>query len=60
MNLRKFADIFGGIPFFVILIIYFYCNNRTNIETILLICCIFALIIDIYLSFIYKINNVSK
>lgn len=54
MDLRKFADTYGGIPFFIILILYFMnIKKKSNIEYILLFCCIIALIIDIYLSFLY-------
>ena len=59
MNLRKFADIYGGIPLFIILIIYFSFNIKSNIEKILLIFCFIALIIDIYLSFFYKNPNIN-
>lgn len=53
MDLRKFADTYGGIPLFIILIIYFInVKNKNYIEYILLSCCITALIIDSYLSFI--------
>jgi len=54
MDLRKFADTYGGIPLFIILTIYFInLKNKNYIEYILLSFCIIALIIDIYLSFIY-------
>ncbi len=59
MNLRKFADIYGGIPFFIILIIYFSININSNIEKILLLSCFIALIIDIYLSFFFNKNIID-
>lgn len=58
MNLRKFADIYGGIPLFIILIIYFSNNINSNIEVVLLLCCVIALMIDVYLSFIYNNPNI--
>ena len=50
MDLRKFADTYGGIPLFIILTIYFInLKNKNYIDYILLSFCIIALIIDIYL-----------
>ena len=59
MNLRKFADIYGGIPLFITLVIYFSLNIKSNIEKTLLLFCFIALIVDIYLSFFYKNRNVN-
>ena len=54
MTTRQFADIFGGLPLFFILILYFLIKpKRTLIELILLIVCFLAFFIDFYLSFIY-------
>jgi Na+/melibiose symporter-like transporter len=53
MDLRHFADLFGGIPLFILLILYFY-NKKGGNEKILFYFCSFALIVDIYLSFFYK------
>ena len=58
MNLRRIADIFGGIPLFIILIVFFaYTFHRSHIHKILCIMCVIALIIDIYLSFFYTYNT---
>jgi hypothetical protein len=56
MDLRKFADTFGGIPLFVLLISYFIKNQKTLFQKFLLLSCVSALIIDVYLSFFYKIK----
>ena len=54
MNLRKIADIFGGIPLFIILIVFFANTfHRSPVHKILCILCVVALIIDVYLSFFY-------
>ena len=53
MDLRQFADTFGGIPLFLLLIVYFLKNNKTTFQKFLLFACIVALLIDIYLSFFY-------
>ena len=61
MDLRKFADTFGGIPLFTILIVYFFHNNsRTVFQRYLLVLCIMALVIDLYLSFFYNQDPVLK
>lgn len=54
MDLRKIADTYGGIPFFIILILYFSTHKKSYIEVLLLFSSIVALIIDVYLSFFYK------
>ena len=53
MDLRQIADIFGGIPLFVILTLYFFNNRKTVVQKFLLFSCIVALFIDIYLSFFW-------
>lgn len=54
MDLRQCADMFGGLPLFFILILYFLMKSkRTLIELMLLIVCFLAFFIDFYLSFIY-------
>lgn len=61
MDLRKFAHTFGGIPLFTILIVYFFHHhNRTVFQRYLLVLCIVALVIDIYLSFFYNTDPVLK
>ena len=52
MGLRQLADIYGGIPFFIILILYFCSVRKTPIVCLLLV--IIALIVDVYLSFVYE------
>ena len=52
MTTRQFADIFGGLPLFFILVLYFLMKpKRTYVEFFLLICCFFGFFIDLYLSF---------
>ena len=52
-DLRHMADKYGGIPLFCVLIVYFSKQEKTFINVSLLIVCIIALLIDIYLSYIY-------
>jgi hypothetical protein len=52
-NLSNYADLLA-IPFFILLVIYFYKKkNRTNIENILFLFAIAGLILDILFSFIF-------
>jgi hypothetical protein len=60
MGLRQLADIYGGIPFFIILILYFYSVRKTPIVYLLLVGSIVALLIDVYLSFIYEKKEPHK
>ena len=60
MGLRQLADIYGGIPFFIILILYFCSVRKTPIVCLLLVGSIIALLVDIYLSFVYEKKNHIK
>ena len=52
-NLSNYADLLA-IPFFFLLVIYFYKKkNRTNIENILFLFAIAGLILDIFFSYIF-------
>ena len=51
MDLRKKADIYGGIPLFILLIIYFSLNLKGFVENLLLVFSVTGLVVDIYLSF---------
>lgn len=52
MTTRQFADIFGGLPLFFILVLYFLMKpKRTYVEFFLLICCFLGFFVDLYLSF---------
>jgi|UniRef100_A0A6C0DVH9 hypothetical protein len=52
-NLSNYADLLA-IPFFILLVIYFYKKkNRTNIENILFLFAIAGLILDIFFSYIF-------
>lgn len=52
-NLSNYADLLA-IPFFILLVIYFYKKkNRTNIENILFLFAIAGLILDILFSYIF-------
>tara|TARA_Y100000590_G_scaffold247874_1_gene278497 strand:- start:510 stop:728 length:219 start_codon:yes stop_codon:yes gene_type:complete len=51
MDLRKVADIYGGIPIFLLLIYYFSKkNNKTNFEYILYLSVSIGFIVDVILS----------
>ena len=52
MTARQFADIFGGLPLFFILILYFLMKSkRSYVEFFLLIFCFLGFFVDLYLSF---------
>ena len=59
MDLHQFADTFGGIPLFLLLIVYFMKNNKTAFQKFLLFACIVALVVDVYLSFFWKKKSLS-
>jgi len=59
MDLRHFADTFGGIPLFLLLIVYFVKNNKTVFQKFLLFSCIVALVIDVYLSFFWNKSSLG-
>ena len=56
MNLVYYADILA-IPFFLLLIIYFYNKKRTFIENILLLFAVSGLVLDTFFSYNFINNN---
>ena len=54
MDLRQFADTYGGVPLFILLSYYFATIKKPNyLELFLFIACFTAMFVDVYLSFVY-------